>query len=59
MTNVEASTARLSSKYKFSSNQIWTRALKDFSAALSPEAVAGLRCEPEVSYVQYIQVSQL
>lgn len=45
-------TERFSAKYGFTPAYVYQHALKGFSAELTPEALAGLRCEPEVSYVE-------
>ena len=42
---------QLVKKYGFISEFRWKAALKGFSATLSPETVAGLRCEADVDYI--------
>lgn len=48
----EAETARLASIYGFQPRHVFT-SIGGFSAELSREVVAALRCEPAVAYIQY------
>ena len=43
--------AQLEKQYGFTSEFRWNAALKGFSAKLSPETVAALRCEADVDYI--------
>jgi hypothetical protein len=51
--DVIAETNRLAIKYAFTPAYVYTAALHGFAAALTSEAVAGVRCEPSVAYVEH------
>lgn len=53
--SVDASveTARLAETYGFTPRHVYESALRGFSAVLSPEAVAGVRCQATVDYLEY------
>jgi len=46
-------TDRLAKKYGFTPRFVYEHALQGFSAELSETALAGVRCEPEVKYVEH------
>lgn len=46
-------TPRLAERYGFTPRFVYTYALEGFSAALEPEVLAAIRCEPSVQYVEY------
>jgi peptidase inhibitor I9 len=48
-----AQTSRLAARYGFTPTHVYTAALLGFSASLTPASVAGLRCEPSVSYMEH------
>ncbi len=48
-----AETARLGARYGFTPTHVYTAALLGFSADLTSTSVAGVRCEPSVSYVEH------
>lgn len=52
-TSVPPATARLAEKYGFQPRHVYEHALLGFSAALTDQAVAGIRCEPEVKHVSH------
>ena len=52
VADAEALTARLAETYDFTPMSVYTHAIKGFAAELSPEALAGLRCEPLVDFVE-------
>ena len=52
-TPVPATTARLAQKYGFEPRFVWEHALLGFAATLTDQAVAGIRCEPEVKYLEH------
>ena len=49
-------TSRLAAKYDFTPAHVYTAALHGFAATLTPDAVAGVRCEPSVASLEYNQV---
>lgn len=51
-TNSHETTARLARTYGFTPRHVYETALKGFFAEMSPLAVAGVRCEPEVKYLE-------
>ena len=51
--DVVIETNRLASKYAFTPAYVYTAALHGFAATLTPEAVAGVRCEPSVASVEH------
>lgn len=55
-TDSRATTARLAQKHGFTPRFVYEHALLGFSAELSADALAGVRCEPEVKYVEGDQV---
>jgi hypothetical protein len=48
-----ATTARLAKKHSFTPRTIYTRAVNGFVADFSPQALAGIRCEPEVKFINH------
>jgi len=46
---------RLASAYGFQLTHLWTAALEGFSAEMSPQALAAVRCEASVTSVEYNQ----
>ena len=48
----QATTDALAAKYGFAPRFVYQYALKGFAATLTPEAVAGLRCEAGVAYIE-------
>ena len=54
--DAELETARLAAAYGFQPRHVWTTALEGFSADLSREVVAGLRCESSVDFLEHNQV---
>ncbi|HEX2079982.1 MAG TPA: protease inhibitor I9 family protein [Longimicrobium sp.] len=48
-----AVTARLAGKYGFEPKHVYEHALRGFAATLSDDVVAGIRCEPEVRFVEH------
>lgn len=57
-TDAVATTERLSAKYGFVPREVYTAALSGFSAELTDSALAGVRCEPEVNFVEHNAVIQ-
>jgi hypothetical protein len=55
----ELETARLAAAYGFQPRYVWTAALEGFSADLSREVVAELRCVSSVDFVEHDQVYTL
>lgn len=49
-------TSRLAAKYDFIPAHVYTAALHGFAATLTPDAVAGVRCEQSVASLEYNQV---
>jgi hypothetical protein len=54
-TDAELETGRLSVKYGFQPRFVYTHALTGFSAELTAQVVAEMRCETAVDYVQFVQ----
>lgn len=52
-TDAAAVTEGLQRKYGFTARHVYTAALLGFAATLTPEALAGIRCEPEVEAAEY------
>ena len=52
-THVRRTLARLRRTYRFKPEHVFGHTLPGFSAQLSDAALAGIRCEPEVQYVEY------
>ncbi len=52
-TDALATTTALEQKYGFASRHVYSVAIQGFAATLSPEVVAGIRCEPAVDLVEY------
>jgi hypothetical protein len=50
---VRAEVGRLAAKYGFTPRHVYEAALQGFSADLTPTAVAGIRCEASVTYVEH------
>ena len=46
-------TSRLAAEYDFQPIAVWNFVLRGFAANLLPPAVAGIRCEPTVRYVEH------
>jgi hypothetical protein len=57
--DAEQEAARLAAAYGFHPRYVWAAALEGFSAELTPETVAEIRCEPAVDYVEHDQVISL
>jgi len=53
--DVAVETARLGEKYGFTARWVYTAVLGGFSAELTPQAVAGLRCERTVQSISFDQ----
>ena len=56
----DAKTDALAAKYGFATSYRYEHALKGFAATLTPAAVAGLRSEPGVAYIeedQYVRAA--
>ena len=54
-----AETERLAAKYDFTPRHVYEAALKGFAAELSDAALAGVRCEATVDYVEHDGVAQV
>ena len=52
-THVRRTLARLRRTYRFKPEHVFGSTLPGFSAQLSDAVLAGIRCEPEVQYVEY------
>jgi hypothetical protein len=52
-TNVQETTQELAKKYNFTPRHVYQYALLGFSAELSAEALARIRCEPVVRNVSH------
>lgn len=52
-TPAESTTQQLAQKYGFTPKHIYAHALSGFSATLTDNALAGLRCESVVNYVEH------
>jgi hypothetical protein len=50
---VQAEVTRLAALYQFTPRAVYEHALHGFAADLTPEGVAGLRCELTISRVSY------
>ena len=50
-TDAQATTARLAREHGFVPRFVYEHALQGFSAELTPQALAGVRCASEVKYV--------
>jgi hypothetical protein len=55
----EAETARLGAMHDFEPMYVYAAALRGFAALLSPQAVAAIRCESSVHYVEHDAVAML
>lgn len=51
--NAESEVARLAAAYGFQPRMVWTAALEGFSADLSRELVAELRCVSTVDFIEH------
>ena len=51
--NATTETSRLAAEYDFQPIAVWNVVIRGFAATLMPPAVAGIRCEPTVRYVQH------
>lgn len=51
-TDARAATERLAARYHFAAKHVYTSALLGFAAELKPEALAGVRCDRAVRYVE-------
>ena len=54
--DAETETARLAAAYDFQPRHVYTAALEGFSAELTREVVAELRCVSTIDYVEHNQV---
>lgn len=52
-THARRTLARLRRTYRFRVEHVFRNTLAGFSAQLSEAALAGIRCEPEVEYVEH------
>jgi hypothetical protein len=52
--DVRTEVDRLAELYGFEPRHVWEHVLRGFSAELTPEALANLRCEPSISYVRHV-----
>ena len=57
--DAERETAPLIQEYGFQTRYVWTAALEGFSAPLSREVVAELRCVPTVDFIEHDQLYYL
>jgi hypothetical protein len=57
--DVRTEVDRLAARYGFQPRHVYEHALRGFSAALTPQALAHLRCEPSVSSAQHVGVAFL
>ena len=57
--DAERETTRLIQVYGFQPRYVWTAALEGFSAPLSQEVVAELRCVPTVDFIEHDQLYYL
>jgi hypothetical protein len=57
--DVIVETDRLATRYNFTPTHVYDAVLGGFSANLTPAAVAGLRCENTVNYIEFNQLSYL
>jgi hypothetical protein len=57
--DAELEAARLAAAYGFQPRYVWTAALEGFSADLSRQIVAELRCVPSVEFIEHDQVYTL
>jgi hypothetical protein len=53
---VREETGRLAAAHGFEPRHVYESALQGFSATLTPEVVASIRCEPSVKYVEHAGV---
>lgn len=51
-TDAQATTARLAREHGFAPRFVYEHAIRGFSAELTPQALAGVRCASEVKYVE-------
>jgi len=52
-TDGQRETDRLAAQYQFTARFVFTHGTQGFSAALAPEVLAAVRCEPSVSFTEY------
>ena len=52
--DVRTEVDRLAARYGFQPRHVYEHVLGGFSAALTPQALANVRCEPSVSYVRHV-----
>ena len=57
--DAQRETARLAAAYGFQPRYVWTAALEGFSADLSREVVAELRCVSTVDFIEHDQIYSL
>jgi hypothetical protein len=57
--DAERETAHLAAAYGFQPRYVWTAALEGFSADLSREVVAELRCVSTVDFIEHNQIYSL
>jgi hypothetical protein len=58
-TAARQTASALAEKYGFQLNQVYEHAVRGFAAVLSEAALAGIRCEPAVEYVEHDGVMKL
>lgn len=51
--NAPATASTLAERYGFQTRFVWEHALLGFSAVMSKEAVAGVRCESSIKYIEF------
>lgn len=51
--NAPATASSLAAEYGFQTRYVWEHALLGFSAVMSKEAVAGVRCESSIKYIAF------
>ena len=57
--DVRPEVERLAVRYGFQPRHVYEHVLGGFSAALAPDVLANLRCEPSISYVEHVGVAFL
>lgn len=57
--NAAATAEALARKYDFKTKFVYTSALKGFAAELSDAALAGVRCEATVKYVEFEGIARI
>ena len=54
-----AETNRLAARYGFTAKFVYTAAFRGFAAALTPDVVANLQCEPSVALIEHDAVAHV